>query len=1513
VLGTHDTNFQNVTPVFSQNATSPQVTPVFVNSDINSQNVFKMCDNNSSYINAYGFQNSIYNDAHKHNSMLSHDHNFSGQHTNQNDQWVHPEMQNKACQTVYSSENDKILPLSCRQENIFSVNSNLTLPLVNIEFARVLFPFLIDTGSSLSIMSHQFFTDIKSFLHYKFLSRAVSISTINSVVQFKGCAEVSFKINGHFFKHPLFLVDIPSSQPFKGLVGMDFISKFGFVLNFEKNCMVYKNEEIPLVNTSLTTFNENNTVNVPSLINNVNETSFNSNNEIKIVKESASQATQCDANNLHNDNTPVEQPHIICNNNSNDSGSTSIDVIVDNVNSQVRNVFPEHSFAAKMHCKTILQPHEEMYIPVYCNLPSSITLFTYEHNFDPRLIECKPSLHEKPNSAEGENSPIDDNVNNSNKFVFYVYIVNLSTETIVYNKNLLVGHCMEVDQVKFPQNPNQTNSVNEDSIHLITATEQTLQLRREEFSLKNFNIGHLKEQELTVMQSLLNNNWSVFASSLKSMGHTDAVKPSLTFTQDFPLKSLPFPIPQNLQAEAKRQLHELLEAGIISKHISDWASPMLLVKKKIQPDSIQKYRLAIDMRVINSIITQSSYPLPKINNIISNISQFSFFSSLDLQAAYHQVHLPSHLRDKLTFTTPFGTFCYNRLLFGLKNSASIFQALMDMVVEETDCPGIFAYQDDIIVASNSFDETIGKLSKLFQVMTKYNLTLSPEKCQFHSSFINYLGFNISQHCIKPIESNIIKITSFPLPQTKRQLKKFIGLTGFYRHLVPRYADKVAPLTKLTHFKTQFVWSEECKNAFDDLQKFFFNQPFLRQPDWTSEFYLNTDASKTAISACLMQRFENNQLLPVSYFSKTLSDSEKRYPALKLELLAIVRGVQAFKFHLYNRRFVILSDSQPLKFYRKSSSPADITTRWLMELSEYSYVFQHIPGNQNFLADYFSRIPQEVPQQSLEDNPSLVQSSEILPVIHEKPSEENCCMPEVSHVLNNINVNTQDPLLEISSNTFVTEQLKDPDLSLIYNKLLNKIPINNKNYFIDKETSMLKINPTSKENSSTHPKIVVPKSLVHKVCRISHLTHLGIHKTFQFTKDRYYWINMFSDIQNFVKSCTICIASKPQRIPPAPFQQTILPNHPNDAISLDIVGPFRNKCHILTVIDLFSRHLELYPITKIDANTVAEKIFKYITTFGRPAIILTDLGTQFTAQVFESLNAAFGIKLLHTTTGRPQANAISERINTSIKSTVAAIQAEGKSFWHAVDLHKSLYNSSVHSSTKYSPNAIHFARELSLITDTFDTRRATPILNQSFALLQIVDTIQEVYDKVHNNLKLSQEYNRRLQQDKAKMRTFAPNDIVYMKPIAASGFHTRLNGPYIIKRAAGPVTYVIQRLGNPSSKQFKIHVDRLYLAPPRRSVITPTPTGQPTNNVLNCDNNSLCSLPNSSLLTPQPPTGEDEVRTPATLVQPNVEPVLPTTSESAQPNVEPVLPTTSEPAQPNDQYKGHDYDLRPRKK
>ena len=906
-----------------------------------------------------------------------------------------------------------------------------------------------------------------------------------------------------------------------------------------------------------------------------------------------------------------------------------------------------------------------------------------------------------------------------------------------------------------------------------------------------------------------------------------------------PIKTLPFLVPPVLEQETLKQLNEMLEAGIITRSNSSWSCPMLLVKKKrTDPSKPQTFRLALDLRLLNAIIIPSSYPLPKIQNLLTNLSKHKYFTTLDLPSAYWQISLPENLQDKVSFTTPWGVFTYRRLVFGLRTASATFQHCIDSVIQQAQIESCYAYQDDIVVGADSFQEMYDKLSKLLDAFIKNNLTLNPEKCTFFHNKIDFLGFHVEDHKVLPINSNIKKITAFARPKTKKQVKGFIGLCSFYRSLIPAFAQLVSPLIQLTKPKVKFTWQDIHEEAFQQLQSIFFQKPMLNLPNWDKKFYINTDASKTAIAAALMQK-QDNELLPISYFSKVLSDAEKKYPPIKLELYALYKAITSFKYYLFGRHFYVLSDAKALDKYKRSSSPTDIITRWLMELSEFSFSFIHVPGKENVLADYLSRSA-EPPTEDLSSNPDIINSDKALPVVNnsndlhqeivsqfQAATSDNAfgasVVPKVNkqisqnefqiNHISQTNTSTPDPLLEISDKTIFNEQRKDKILKKIIDDLqLNHTSNKLKGYYINPENNLLCFNNFLDPEQIELHRAVLPEVLVFKALSIAHITHTGINKTLQNLRKRFTWKTIIADTQNFVKSCEICLIHKHHKVNKAPFLPAPAPTGPNQKISLDLVGPLKNNTYVLTVLDHFSRHLELFTLNNITAQTVTKALLHYISTHGRPEMILTDQGSQFTSYMFDAFNKALGIKLKHITIAHPQANGLSERVNTQIKSSLYTMATQGFDLSTAAKIHQSIYNATTHPATKFSPNLLHFGRELNDVYANYKGHSSWKILDTAHDIFKLVDLLENIYYQAYINNETNRQKIYQKSRQQFKFSNIKVNDTVYIK--FPNNFKRKIDGPFNVQKIISPVLIQIMSLKNKDSSPMLIHTNRVMKLHPR---------------------------------------------------------------------------------------------------
>lgn len=223
--------------------------------------------------------------------------------------------------------------------------------------------------------------------------------------------------------------------------------------------------------------------------------------------------------------------------------------------------------------------------------------------------------------------------------------------------------------------------------------------------------------------------------------------------------------------------------------------------------------------------------------------------------------------------------------------------------------------------------------------------LQPDKCNFLMSQIKYLGHIISENGVRPDPDKINVVLKYPVPETPKQIKAFLGLVGYYRHFIPNFAVIVKPLNNLLRKDVPFNWDKEHVNAFEKLKKLITDEPILQYPDFSREFILTTDASKIAIGAVL-SKGDIGQDKPIAFASRTLNKAESNYSTTEQELLAIVWTTKHFRPYLYRRKFKIVTDHKPLKWLFNIKDPVSRLMRLRLKLEEFEYETVYKVGKTN---------------------------------------------------------------------------------------------------------------------------------------------------------------------------------------------------------------------------------------------------------------------------------------------------------------------------------------------------------------------------------------------------------------------------------------------------------------------------------------------------------------------------------------------------------------------------------------
>ena len=212
------------------------------------------------------------------------------------------------------------------------------------------------------------------------------------------------------------------------------------------------------------------------------------------------------------------------------------------------------------------------------------------------------------------------------------------------------------------------------------------------------------------------------------------------------------------------------------------------------------------------------------------------------------------------------TYRFCRLPFGLHNAHATFQRLMQLVLRPVLGTKSLVFLDDIIVFSNSFQEHIADLDQVLNLIEKAGLKVSPEKCSFAKTAVNYLGHVVTASGIQVDLSKVSAVKEMIEPKCTKDVRRFIGMASYYRRFVSKFSELAAPLTELTRKNTKFKWTEKHQIAFEQIKAALIAAPILKYPDYTKSFKLHTDASNTALGSVLTQEYDGVDL-PVSNFSR----------------------------------------------------------------------------------------------------------------------------------------------------------------------------------------------------------------------------------------------------------------------------------------------------------------------------------------------------------------------------------------------------------------------------------------------------------------------------------------------------------------------------------------------------------------------------------------------------------------------------------------------------------------------
>lgn len=870
--------------------------------------------------------------------------------------------------------------------------------------------------------------------------------------------------------------------------------------------------------------------------------------------------------------------------------------------------------------------------------------------------------------------------------------------------------------------------------------------------LSHIRTNHLEEYEREKLLKIIRKFKQVFYDKDDSLTFTNEIKHKIATKHDMPVYSKLYRYPEVHKAEVNNQIENMLKQNIIRHSNSPYNSPIWIVPKKLDSSNKQNWRIVIDYRKLNDITIEDRFPMPNIDDIFDKLGKCQYFSTLDLAKGFHQIEVHPDDIQKTAFSTATGHYEFLRMPFGLRNAPATFQRLINNVLKEYIGSICLVYLDDVLIFSTSIEEHLEAIEKVLKRLSQANLKLQVDKCTFLAKETEFLGHVVTAEGIKPNPEKLKAIDKIALPKTQKEIKSFLGITGFYRRFIKDYSKIAHHLIKYLKQGAKIDTNDkEYKTAFEKLKKLLKNDPILIHPDFDKTFTLVTDASNFALGAVLMQ---GNRA--VSFASRTLNGHEKNYSTIEKELLAIVWATKYFRPYLFGRRFVIKTDHRPLVWLNNIKEPNAKIQRWKIKLNEFDFDINYIKGKENVVADGLSRLSYEASNSEIEVNlheffdedADTVHSAESDDAdyikITENPinmfknqvfiqtSNENSCKTKImfkNKIRHNLKVANADGILnffkdKLPSKGLVVVFCPNIELYKEFQSLYIKYFARNKNL------KVLKANLFIED--------ITDRETLLQLIEKTHIknNHRGINEVYEELRKDYFYPKFQKEIQKYINSCEICKLAKHDRSPiKYNLNITPTPTKHNDIVHIDIWYPQRGTMY-LTTIDKLTKYATAYYLEDRTWVSILKALKQRIQYLGKPNLLIFD--NELDTAVIREFLKEQEIKFHTTTAYLKTGNADIERLHGTLNEHIRLFNADPNNKDDINEnVHKAIisYNNSIHTTTNFRPidllNNIIAQEEISKLSQIMHQKKIKRInkLNQK---ANRVDTESFANSIVNNN-------------------------------------------------------------------------------------------------------------------------------------------------------------------------------------
>ena len=774
-----------------------------------------------------------------------------------------------------------------------------------------------------------------------------------------------------------------------------------------------------------------------------------------------------------------------------------------------------------------------------------------------------------------------------------------------------------------------------------------------------------------------------------SKSKAEALPPHRPYDLSIPISSdakPPFGPVYRLSEVEERTLKDFIDEnlakGFVRPSSSPAGAPVLFAKKK---DG--SLRLCVDYRALNNITTKDRYPLPRIDNLLDRLRRAKHFTKIDLRNGYYNVRIADGDEWKTAFRTRYGSFEFLVMPFGLTNAPAAFQHFMNDVFHDMLDQSVCGYLDDLLIFTDSDDisEHVEKVRTVLQRLRDNHLFAKFEKCSFHTSEIEFLGYVVSPAGISMDTAKTSAISSWPTPNSVRDVQSFLGFANFYRRFIDRYSNICRPMYDSTKKNSIFKWTPECHLAFETLKKAFTCAPILMHFMPEYRIWLETDASDYAIAAILSQiNPETGELHPVAFFSRSMSPPELNYEVHDKELLAIFAAFKEWRSYLEGpaHTVTVVTDHKTLEYFSTTKVLTRRQARWSEYLSGFNYAIKYRPGRLGGKPDALTRRSDVYPKRGdgafALNNPQNLQTifrdGQLMSSLRATSVLNSDCASKASCVLRASILDMDDLRTDILAGL-----VQDP----VAAKYLTDLPP-----------------PYSASPSGFllhNLRIYVPdfKSLRLRLMQLKHdhptAGHFGFVKTLDLIRREFYWPNLRSDVTEFCRTCLTCPRAKaPRHKPYGHLKQLPIPLRPWESISMDLIEGIPESDEydsILVIVERLTKMALFIPTTKRLTSPELARLYvlHVFSKHGIPSDVISDRGSEFVSAFWTSLSKVLEMDLRPSTAYHPQTDGQTERTNQTLEAYLRSYINYKQDDWvDFLPLAEFAYNNSVHSATTVSP-------------------------------------------------------------------------------------------------------------------------------------------------------------------------------------------------------------------------------------